>query len=180
MGASSTKDKMTVEQITKTAVATALEFMEKERQRQQKGKRDRRLRNTKLLLRNYRKFKIHCEDNIHDLEELRDPDSLEYLDTDDLVIESIIRNKERTAVMLKYIDRMLQIYRILCEQSNKPEDLRRYRIMFDFYIVDEEKTVEEIAKCQNVDSRTVYRDVNKSCESLSSLIFGIDGIRLID
>ncbi len=169
-----------IEQITKTAVETALEFMEKERQRQQKHKRDRRLRNTKLLLRNYRSFKIHCEDNMQDLEELRDPDSLDYLDTDDLVIESIIKNKERTAAMLKYIDRMLQIYRILSEQSSKPEDLRRYHILCGLYISDDEKNAEELAEGHKIDRRTVYKDLNKSCEALSSLIFGIDGIRIFE
>lgn len=174
----------TVEQITKIAtdraVEKALEFLEKERYRQQKHKRDRRLHNTKLLLRNYRKFKIHCEDSMSELEELQDPDSLEFLDTDELVIESIIKNKKRTAAMLRYIDRMLQVYRILCEQSKKPEDLRRYQILVDVYISENEKSIEEMVTCHRIDKRTVYRDINKSCEALSSLIFGVDGIRVID
>lgn len=173
-----------IEQVTKlsaeTAVQKALEFLEKEKQRQQKSKRDRRLRNTKLLLRNYRKFKIHCQDNMSELEELKDPDSLEYLDTDDLMIESIIQNKERTAAMLKYIDRMIQVYQILSEKSTKPEALRQYKVLYDFYISKDEKSIEDISDCHNINKRTFYRDLNKSCESLSTLIFGIDGIRLTE
>lgn len=174
----------TVEQIAKIAsdraIEKTLEFLEKERYRQQKQKRERRLHNTKLLVRNYRKFKVHCEDNLSELQELQDPDSLEFLDVDDLMIESIIRNKKRTAAMLRYIDRMMHIYRILCEQSKKPEDLRRYQILMDVYVHEEEKTIEELVTCHKIDKRTVYRDINKACEALSSLIFGVDGIRIID
>jgi len=169
---------MEKQEIARIAAETALEFYKKEQEHQIKLKRDRRLRNTKLLLRNYRKFKIHCESNLHELEELRDPDSFEYLDVDDLAIESIIKNKERTAVMVKYIDHMIDIYRFMSEKS-KPEDLRRFKIIYDLYIADEEKTVDELSKCHNVEKRSIYRDINKACEALSSLIFGVDGIRLI-
>jgi hypothetical protein len=169
-----------MQEVTKTAVTTALEFLEKERQREKQFKRDRRLRNTKLLVRNYRMFKINSQDEMAELKELKDPDSLDFLDTDELVIESIIRNKERTLAMLRYVDRMLEVYRIMAERSSKPEDLRRYHILYDVYIADVEMTPEEIAKGTFCNKRTVYKDLNKACEALSSLIFGIDGIRLMD
>lgn len=170
---------MNKQEIAKIAAEAALDFYKKEQERQNKLKRDRRLRNMKLLLRNYRMFKIHCEDLQCELEEMKDPDSFEYLDVDELAIESIIKNKERTTVMVRYIDRMIDIHRILAEKSNKAEDLRRFKIMFDTYIAEEEKTIDEIADCHFVDKRTVYRDLNKACEALSSLIFGVDGVRLI-
>ncbi|MNW46666.1 hypothetical protein D3C74_239750 [compost metagenome] len=169
---------MNKQEIARIAAETALEFYKKEQERHSKMKRDRRLRNTKLLLRNYRKFKIHCELNVHELEKLRDPNSFEYLDMEDLTIESIIKNKERTAAMVKYIDQMIYIYRILSEKA-KPEDLRRFKIIYDLYIADEEKTVDELSECHKIDKRSVYRDINKACEALSSLLFGVDGVRAI-
>ncbi|WP_342417167.1 hypothetical protein NST83_07520 [Paenibacillus sp. FSL R10-2782] len=169
---------MNKQEIARIAAETALEFYKKEQERQNKLKRDRRLRNTKMLLRNYRKFKIHCGSNVQELEELKDPDSFEYLDTDDLAIEAIIKNKERTAAMVRYIDRMLEIYQILSEKS-KPEDLRRFKIIYDLYIADDEKNVEELSECHKINKRSIYRDINKACEALSSLLFGVDGMRLI-
>lgn len=169
---------MEEQEIAKIAAETALEFYKKEQEQQNKLKRDRRLRNTKLLLRNYRKFKIHCENNLHELEELKDPDSFKYLDVDDLAIEAIIKNKERTAAMVRYIDTMLEIYRILSEKA-KPEELRRFKIMYELYIADDERTVEELSECHNINKRSIYRDINKACEALSSLLFGIDGMRSI-
>jgi len=170
---------MTKEEIVKIAAEAALEYYKREQERQSKVKRDRRLRNTKLLLRNYRRFKIHCADNVRVLEELKDPNSFEYLDMDEMAIESIIKNKERTAAMVQYIDRMIEIYRILSERSKKPEDLRRFNTIYYLYIADDEKTVDELSDCHNIDRRSVYRDLNRGCEALSSLIFGVDGIRLI-
>lgn len=167
------------QEIAKIAAEAALEFYKKEQERQVKLKRDRRLRNTKLLLRNYRQFKIHAEDNLQDLAVLRDPDAFEYLDVDELVIESIIKNKERTVAMVRYIDRMIEVYRIMAEKAKKPEELRRFRIMYDLYIADEEKTIEEVSETYCVDTRTAYRDLNKACETLSSLIFGVDGLKMI-
>jgi hypothetical protein len=178
MAKTKTQDQKLIEKVAAIAAEKALEFLNKEKQNQQNQKRDRRLRNTKLLLRNYRKFKAHCQDSIEGLEELKDKDSLEYLDTDDLVIESIIRNKERTLVMLAYIDRMIQVYQILSEKSDKPEDLRQYKVLYDLYISEDEKTIEEIAKGNFMNKRTVYKDINKACEALSSLIFGVDGLRM--
>jgi len=169
---------MNKQEIARIAAETALEFYKKEQERQNRLKKDRRLRNTKLLLRNYRKFKIHCDNNIHELEELKDPDSFEYLDVDDLTIEAIIKNKERTAAMVRYIDHMINIYRFLSEKS-KPEELRRFKIIHDLYIADDEKTVEELSECHKINKRSIYRDINKACEALSSLLFGIDGMRSI-
>ncbi|MGG0172909.1 hypothetical protein [Paenibacillus dokdonensis] len=56
------------------------------------------------------------------------------VDVEELAIESIIKNKERTAAMVKYVDRMLEVYRILSEKSSEPEDLRRFEILYDLYI----------------------------------------------
>lgn len=171
---------MNKQEIARIAAEAALDFYKKEQERQNKIKKDRRLRNTKLLLRNYRKFKIHCEENVKEMEELQDPDSFEYLNLEELAIESIIKNKKRTAAMLAYIDRMIMVYRILSEQSKKPEDLRRFQIIRDLYISEDEKTVEELATCHNIEKRTVYRDINKACEALSSLMFGVDAFQMIN
>ena len=173
-------DPKLLEEVANIAAEKALEFLEKEKKRQQKQKRDRRLRNTKLLLKHYRAFKLHCQDVKVELEKLQDPELLEELDTEEFAVESIKRSKERTLAMVKFIDQMLLVYRIMCEQSGKPEDLRRYQTIYWMYISDEKKTADEIAEGHNIDRRTVYKDINNACQALSALIFGVDGIRMID
>jgi hypothetical protein len=172
-----------LEQVAKisaeTAVQAALDYLEKEKQKQQKAKRDRRLRNTKLLLKHYRSFVLHCQDAKAELERLADPKVLNDLDTDEFAVESIKRSKERTLAMVKFINQMLEVYRIFCERSGRPEEIRRYNTIHMMYIANEKSTAEQIAERHKIDVRTVYKDVNKACEALSALIFGVDGIRMI-
>ncbi|MFS1514577.1 HTH domain-containing protein [Chengkuizengella sp. SCS-71B] len=166
-----------VERITKVAIETALEFLEKEEQKKQKVKKDFRLRNTKLLLKNYRSFLLHCEDLKDEIEEI-EMQVLDELYTEEIAIESIKRSKQRTLTIVQFIKKMLGIYQVLCEKSNRPEEIRRYKIIEMMYISEEKFTAEQIAECQLIDVRTVYRDINEACKTLSVLIFGVDAVRL--
>lgn len=165
---------------------TALETFEKEKSRAIKSRYDRRLRNTKLLLRNYRTLKAHCENAIYErVEIITDPiNAIDILDSIDdlwsseaLYIESIKRTTERTAIILSHIDEMVKIFEILCHESNTIEDARRYRIIRLMYIADIPSTVEDIARDEAIHPRTVYKDIDIACERLSALLFGIDGLR---
>lgn len=172
-----------IDRITKlaaeAAVAATLETLEKEKKRQHKAKKDWRLRNTKLLLRNYRSFVGHCDD-IHVVLDKLNAELLEDLDSDDFAIESIKRSKERTLAMITYVRNMMEVYRILCERSNNQDEMRQYRTIEMMYISDEIFTPDRIADCHKIEVRTVYRDINRACNALSALMFGVDGIRMVD
>ena len=72
---------------------------------------------------------------------------------------------------------MLRYWRIDCDQSGKDESMRRYRIIWDIYISDNPATADEMAARENIERRTVYKDIKAAMRPLSALIFGIDGIR---
>lgn len=78
--------------------------------------------------------------------------------------------------MLNHIDAMLRTYEIICLTSKKPEEQRRYRVLEAMYIKEEPEHVEDIADRENIDVRTVYRDLDAACEKLSALLFGIQWI----
>lgn len=166
-----------LEIVTKTAVQTALEYLEKEKQKQIKTKRDRRLRNIRLLLKNYRSFVKHAEKIKDELTTFDSKTAMDELYEDDFALESIKRSKQRTLAMVQFMQRMLNVYRIMCEESNNPEEKRRYQVIYAMYISDKKMTAEEIAKSHFIDRSTVFRDVNKACETLSVLIFGVDAIK---
>ncbi|RAK21126.1 hypothetical protein B0I26_10378 [Anoxybacillus vitaminiphilus] len=169
-----------IETISKIAAQAVLEHLEKERQKQEKEKRDRRLRNTKLLLRNYRNFKRHCESIPQELKNLDEHLQLDEWGKEELAIESIKRSKERTMAMVKFIDKMLAVYKVMCDLSEKEEDKRSYQTIYLLYISDKKFTAAEIATCHKTDIRTVYRDVERACKALSTLIFGVDSIRFYE
>lgn len=168
------------EEVTKlsaeTAVKAAIEFLEKEKQKQQKEKRDWRLRNTKLLLKHYRSFVSHVEGAKEKVTAHDYADAMESLYTSEIALESIKRSTQRTTVMVQFVERMLAVYQATCETSVHPEDLRRYQIIHAMYISEEKTTAEQIAKCHFIDLRTVYRDINEASKALSVLIFGVDAI----
>ncbi|MYL41809.1 hypothetical protein [Virgibacillus salexigens] len=165
--------------ITQTASQEAIKAYRDYKEKQDKEKHDRRLRNTKLLLKKYRSFVLHCEDVRLDIKKLEKPkeDLIEELEENEYAVESIKRSKERTLIMVEFIKEMLAVYRTLCEQSSKPEEQRRYDIINKMYISDQKYTAEEIATCHNIEVRTVYRDINKACNTLSGLVFGVDSVK---
>ncbi|KMJ55219.1 hypothetical protein AB685_28385 [Bacillus sp. LL01] len=161
-----------------TAVRTAIEYMEKEKMKEQKNRRDMRLRNTKLLLKHYRSFVLHSKDLQIELDELEVPDDVfEEMHSNELVVESIKRSKKRTLAMVKFIDQMLRVYNTLCEESGRLEEIRQFQTIHKLYISEEKFTIDQVAECHNVVVRTVQRDTKDAVKTLSALIFGIDSIR---
>lgn len=176
-----------VKELVKLAAAegarVALATVEKEQQKARRGRKDRRLRNTKLLLKNYRLLKEHCEGAVYTDEQVEDESIVDLMNmmeehhySDKVFVESIQKSVARTHLMMQHIERMMNIYRVVCEKSGKEEDIRNYWIVWHSYITDERLTVEEVADRFNVDRSTIYRAINSGAEILSALFFGIDGI----
>lgn len=168
-----------MEQVTKTAVQAALEFLEKEKEKQdtqKKQQHDRRLRNIKMLLKNYRSLVRHCETAKLEIDKLDEKLELSILDSEEFAIEAIKRSKKRTLTMVKFINTMIKAYEKICEAESE-EAMRRYRSVYLMYISEDQKTAKEIAECHKTDVRTVYRDVDNSLEPLSVLMFGVDALK---
>ncbi|MDR1630079.1 MAG: hypothetical protein LBS36_07710 [Oscillospiraceae bacterium] len=173
-----------VQRGTEAGIKAAMEYLEESKTSQQKGRYDRRLRNTRLLLKNYRVFKSHAQGAVYKATQAKEKavDILDGLDEfsfdDGLYVESIKKSQQRTIIILKHIEEMLRYYQIDCEQSHKDEEMRRYRIIMDYYIQDDKKSAEEIAEKEHIERRTVYKDINIALKPLSALIFGIDSMKL--
>lgn len=147
--------------------------------RNEKEKIDRRLHNTDLLLRNYRTLKASCENAVYESKKEDVTDVLEEIMTmkdDKVIVESIKTSAKRTAIMVRHIDKMLDVYRIYCGKLSE-KDKRRYKIIKALYISKQAMTVPEISKKFSISKVTVYEDIKIAKERLSSLFFGIDGMK---
>lgn len=162
------------------ASKTALDFYEKEKLREKKIHMDRRLHNTKRLMRNYREIKIHAEDSIASLAEMNNEDYSFFRnlmeDRTGMDVSAIVASRAKSAIMLKHINTMLSAYREICYSSKRPEDARRYRVLESLCLCDVPVTVQEVAERENIDPRTVYKDFDVACEKMSALLFGIQWI----
>lgn len=184
-----------IQQGVEAGVKAGAEYIEDQRRQAKKDRYDRRLHNTRLLLKNYRRFRAHVNEGVSSGEQsasrkkaggkrpvesaisiLDDLDEFSY--NDGLYIESIKRSQERTAIILRHIDKMMEYYRIDCDLNGTDEDVRRYKVVMASYIDDPKPTPQEIAESFGIERRTIYRDINIAMKHLTALIFGIDGLRI--
>lgn len=128
-------------------VSAAAAHIEEEHQKEAKERTDRRLHNTRLLLKNYRLLKRHTAGAIYNAKQAKEKESAasildgleSYTRDDSLYIESIKRSQERTLIILAHIEKMLDLYRVWCQQNGTEEDVRRYEVVMETYIREPKK-----------------------------------------
>ncbi len=160
-------------------VREAMDRLGREKEERRKGRHDRRLRNTDLLLKNYKTFIAHCKTAIYTSKQLAENNAIDILDEiedsdDEVYIQSIMRTKERTAIIVKHIKRILEYYRYLSRKDSELE--RKCNVVFGIYI--EKKTYRQMAEELYCSTKTIDRDRREAIEELSVLIFGVDGLKL--
>lgn len=168
-----------IQQAALAGAQVASDAMMVGQRKSEKEKIDRRLHNTDLLLRNYRTLKASYENAVYKSKEGEVTEVLEDIMTmkdDKVIVESIKTSAKRTAIMVQHIDKMLDVYRIYCSKLSE-KDKRRYKIIKAFYISKTPMTIAEISKKFSVSKVTVYEDIKIAKERLSSLFFGIDGLK---
>ena len=155
-----------------------------------KIKYDKRLRNTKLLLKNYRSFVEHCNNAKYTVENpikkeisksnvtVQLFDDLYNLQDDAFVVSIILKSKEKTKIILDHITMCLEFFEKKAKATNNQEMIRRYKVIDYLYIKETPLSFEEIAEKEHISTKTVSRDKNKAIQELSVLFFGIDGLDL--
>lgn len=162
----------------------ALKMFEQERKKEQGKRADRRLRNTKLLLRNYHMLKEHAENSVFGRTQMEESaidilESMMSMYDNEVIIESIKRSATRTAVIVSHIETMFGLYEAYCGNAkNREIEMRRYEVVWDMYMADNTLSAKEIADKQNISTRNVYEDIKVATERLSSLFFGVDGLKV--
>lgn len=160
----------------------AVKTYEQERKKELGRRADRRLRNTKLLLRNYHMLKEHAENSVFGRTQMEESamdilESMMSIYNNEVIIESIKRSATRTAVIVSHIETMFELYAAYCDKSqNKDIDMRRYEVIWDMYMAEDTLSVKEIAEKQNLSKDSVYADLRVATERLTALIFGVDGL----
>lgn len=165
-----------LDQITAVVAQMVLDYLDREKKHRQKAKKDWRHRNTKLLLKHFRKLVAHSEDVKEKILTEHFTEAMDELNSEDFAVESIKRSKQRTLAMVRFVQRMMNAYQSACEETGKTEEIRRYKIIDALFISDDKMDIPQLAECHKIDERTIYRDINDACNSLSVLIFGIDAI----
>ncbi len=162
----------------------AIKAFEQERKKEYNQRADRRLRNTKLLLRNYHMLKEHAENSVFGRIQMEESaadilESMMSMYDNEVIIDSIKRSASRTAIIVSHIEVMLGLYESYCEKSaNREVDKRRFEVLWDRYMAEQPLNAKEIAQKYNMSKENVYSDLNVATERVSALIFGVDGLKV--
>ena len=158
-----------MEEVAKMAAKEAVAELRREDERK---RRSRIFQNTKALMENYNRIMLSVDEGISDLKELTD-DPIEGIDDENVFVESIIKSKARSLIMLAHIDKCLELLEREEYRRNTPE---RY-LAFKYLYIDG-MTHESIAEVLGCADRTSRRWITDLTRSLSVYLFGVDALRL--
>ena len=166
-----------IEKITRlaTEVATKTYYELAKKENAQLGRKLRH--NTIKLLKHYSQLQSYVDNAITDSTQAEDIWLNELLidmfdDKSIVKVNAIVKSKEKTALMMRHVNNMLDIYAEKCsaKQFKYCECMRRYYI--------DGETLEEIAESfpEKPDVRTIKRSIARGIEELSVLLWGVIGL----
>ncbi len=166
-------------------IVRAVENIEKQRDLLQKINYDNRVRNTRLLLSNYLNFKRHINTSIYTEKQLSTEETSDILDKigidvdnfDKTIVESILKSKKRTEIILEHIDTILDGYMLNASKRDDLELKRRADVVEKFY--REGKRLDQVSKEIHASISTTKRDKARAINEIAILMFGIDGIKFM-
>lgn len=178
--------KEVMEKSSETAAKAAIKAVEREKKKIKQQDYDWKYHNTKLLIRNYRQLNEYFQNAVFDTagaeevddsfeEILRLMENRRLID-ENVFVESIQKNYLRTKIIMTHVNTMLDAYKLLCERSNRADSKRHWRVLHRLYLSVKCATATEIAAEENIDKRTVYKDIDACITDLTCLFFGVSGI----
>ncbi len=163
-------EKKAAELLVRTAALEAVREFEKS---QKKNRKVKVFQNAKKLMENYNRICKSVQEGVSELSDVDAGEELEELSAEDIYINSIIKSKLRSIVMIAHIDKCLGLLEDEMIRKQTPE---KYKAFKYFYL--EAMSPEDIAEELNCADRTVWRWVSELTNILCVYLFGADAIIL--
>lgn len=166
-------------------IRKGLEIAKSEEKLKEKITYDSRIKNTRLLLKNYRNFVKACEQAVYTEKELETATVEEVLDKlfctscDEVtVVQSILASKKRTEIILTHIERIINFYIFEADSSKSEEKWRKAHVLEDLYVKGKFRPkIYDMSEKYHVSERQINRDAKSAIEEIAIFMFGVDGIR---
>lgn len=178
-----------IEQLVTDGVAKGvkkgIEQAKNEERLKEKITYDIKIKNTRLLFKNYRNFVKACKQATFTEKDLESATVEEILDKlyctayDEVtIVQGILASKKRTEIIMTHIKKIINFYIFDADSSKNDEKRRRAHILEDLYIKGKKQpAMSVLANRYHVSERQVHRDKNVAIEEIAIFMFGIDGIR---
>ena len=159
-----------LEEVARLAAREALKEHEKQLRRE---KRIKVFQNTKKLMENYNRICQSVEEGVAELSDMDNGDELEEFTEEDIFINSILKSKLRSIVMIGHIDKCLK----LLEDEECRKNTHEKYLAFKYFYLDG-MTYENIAEIYGYGERTARRWITELTGILSVYLFGADALML--
>lgn len=152
--------------------ATITRIIIKEQQKLEKKEHDRRLRNTMMLLINYRRLKLHIQTEPGD-----DELTMEYEEKNGVVIrfDEISKYHAKSRALIKYLDKILKVYKVECEEGSDA-DYRKYQVINKLYLTPHKYRLIDLQPIYDKDTSTLNKDKLKAIEDISVMLYGVEAL----
>lgn len=164
---------MNQEAATKLARTTALEAVKEFQKAEVKKKRVKVFQNTRKLMENYNRICQAVDEGISELSEVPTTEDIEEYNPDEITIDSILKSKLRSIVMLAHIDKCLK----LLEDEQYRKNTHEKYLAFTYFYLDN-MSPESIGEVLGCSDRTSRRWVTEMTNILGVYLFGVDAIVL--
>ena len=164
------KQTVALEEVARLAAREALKEHEKQLRRE---KRIKVFQNTKKLMENYNRICQSVEEGVAELSDMDNGDELEEFTEEDIFINSILKSKLRSIVMIGHIDKCLK----LLEDEECRKNTHEKYLAFKYFYLDG-MTYESIAEIYGYGERTARRWITELTGILSVYLFGADALML--
>lgn len=159
-----------IEQIAKAAAHEAVKEHERSTRKNKKAKI---FQNTKKLMENYNRICQSVEKGVAELGDMDNAEELEEFTEEDIFINSILKSKLRSIIMIAHIDKCLALLKEEEDRKNTPE---KYVAFKAFYL--EGKTYEDMLEKYGFAERTARRWITEMTNTLGVYLFGADALML--
>ncbi|WP_367569056.1 helix-turn-helix domain-containing protein, partial [Lacrimispora sp.] len=152
----------------------ALEAVREFEKSQRKNRRVKVFQNAKKLMENYNRICQSVQEGVSEISDMDCADELEEFSEEDIYINSIVKSKLRSIVMIAHIDKCLK----LLEEEMIRKGVHEKYLAFKYYYLDDmtpESIAEILGSCSE---RTVWRWITELTNILSIYLFGADAIIL--
>lgn len=151
---------------------TVMNEIDKQEQDKKKAEKDFKFRNTELLCKNYRKLSAHCAKLPDQIKIIKSDIDQELFDQP-IDLKEVMKSKHKTSMMMQYVDAMTLAYKHL-SQHGSDVAIRRFGILYDMYLSPKYTNPGDLFEKYGVERSTFYRDLRKSVEEFSVILFGLD------
>lgn len=155
------------------AVEAAMEALNRHEKQVQRNKRVKIFQNTKKLMENYNRICQSVEEGISDISEVETEEDISEYTEEEILINSILKSKLRSIVMIAHIDKCLK----LLENEQIQKNTHEKYLAFTYFYLDG-MTHESIAEVLGCAEKTSRRWITELTSILGVYLFGSDALML--